>query len=157
MNKKSFQEQYPDDFSHCYGCGRLNEYGLHIKSYWDGEESVCTFMPMEYHTAIPGFVYGGLIASVIDCHSTATAAAAACRAQGREIEGEPPVRFVTASLHVDYIRPTPIDRPMELRSTIREITERKIIVSTILSVNGVACITGEVVAAYIPDSMKKKL
>ncbi|HEM61758.1 MAG TPA: PaaI family thioesterase, partial [Chloroflexi bacterium] len=79
MNQKAFQDYYPDDLSHCYGCGRLNEYGHQIKSYWDGEETVCTFLPEPYHTAIPGFVYGGLIASLIDCHSTATAAAAKYR------------------------------------------------------------------------------
>lgn len=155
MKEKAFQEQYPDDFSHCYGCGRLNEAGLHIKSYWDGDESVCTFMPEKYHLAMPGFVYGGLIASVIDCHSTATAAAAVCRKQGTDIESQPDIRFVTASLHVDYIRPTPIDRPLELRSTIKEMTERRVIISTALSVGGETCAFGEVVAAMIPASMKK--
>jgi hypothetical protein len=24
MSKKAFQDYYPDFFSHCYGCGRLN-------------------------------------------------------------------------------------------------------------------------------------
>ncbi|OHD65855.1 MAG: hypothetical protein A2176_03300 [Spirochaetes bacterium RBG_13_51_14] len=78
MSQKAFQELYPDMFSHCYGCGRLNPDGLHIRSYWYGEESVCTFKPREYHTAFPGFVYGGLIASVIDCHSTGTADGTVC-------------------------------------------------------------------------------
>ena len=72
MTQKAFQDYYPDDLSHCYGCGSLNEKGLQIKSFWDGEESVCTYTPRDYHTAIPGFVYGGLIASLIDCHSTGT-------------------------------------------------------------------------------------
>jgi hypothetical protein len=40
MDQKAFQDYYPDDLSHCYGCGRLNEHGLQIKSYWDGEESL---------------------------------------------------------------------------------------------------------------------
>ncbi len=74
MTKKAFQDYYPEDLSHCHGCGRLNEEGLQIKSYWDGEESVCIYTPKYYHTAIPGYVYGGLIASLIDCHSTGTAA-----------------------------------------------------------------------------------
>lgn len=53
MTHKAFQDYYPDNLSHCYGCGRLNEDGLQIKSYWDGEESVCTFTPRPYHIAIP--------------------------------------------------------------------------------------------------------
>ena len=47
--------------------------GLQIKSYWDGDETVTRFTPRPQHTAIPGYVYGGLIASLIDCHSTGTA------------------------------------------------------------------------------------
>jgi len=86
MTLKPFQDYYPDQLAHCYGCGRLNEHGLQIKSFWDGEESVCVFQPQPYHTAIPGYVYGGLIASLIDCHSTGTASAAAYRAQGRAMD-----------------------------------------------------------------------
>ena len=101
MDQKAFQEYYPGNLSHCYGCGRLNEHGLQIKSYWDGEETVCIFHTQPYHMAIPGYVYGGLIASLIDCHCTGTAAAAAYRAEGRAMGTEPALRFLTASLHVD--------------------------------------------------------
>lgn len=81
MAEKAFQDYYPDQLSHCYGCGRLNTAGLQIKSYWDGDESVCEYTPKPYHTALPGCVYGGLIASLIDCHGTGTASAAAYRAE----------------------------------------------------------------------------
>jgi acyl-coenzyme A thioesterase PaaI-like protein len=151
--QKAFQDYYPDNWAQCYGCGRLNKDGLQIKSYWDGEESICTFEPRPYHTAVPGFVYGGLIASLIDCHSTGTAAAAAYRAQGRELDTEPPLRFVTASLHVDYLRPTPIEGPLELRSQVKEIKGRKVVVSTTLSAGGEVCARGEVVAVEIPENM----
>jgi acyl-coenzyme A thioesterase PaaI-like protein len=140
-------------FSHCYGCGRLNEKGLGIKSYWDGEESVCSFIPREEHTSFTGFAYGGLIASVIDCHSTGTAAAAAHRSAGRDMGSDPPLRFVTASLHVDFLKPTPIVGPLELRSRVKEIKERKVVVETDLRVNGTLCARGLVVAVRIPDSM----
>ena len=83
MQKKAFQDFYPDDHSHCYGCGRLNALGLQVKSYWDGDETVAHFTPQPHHTAIPGYVYGGLIASLIDCHSTGSAAAAGYRQEGR--------------------------------------------------------------------------
>jgi acyl-coenzyme A thioesterase PaaI-like protein len=150
---KAFQDYYPDALSHCYGCGRLNEHGLHIKSYWDGEESVCVFKPGPYHTATPGFVYGGLIAALVDCHGTGTAAAAAYRAEGRKMDTQPPLRFVTASLHVDYLRPTPIDGKLELRGHIKEIKGRKVVVAIELSTRGEVCVRGEVVAVQIPPGM----
>jgi acyl-coenzyme A thioesterase PaaI-like protein len=153
MTQKAFQDYYPDHWALCYGCGRLNEHGMQIKSYWDGEESVCTFVPKPYHTAVPGYVYGGLIASLIDCHSTGTASAAAYRAQGRELDTEPPLRFVTASLYVDYLRPTPIEGPLELRSQVKEVKGRKVVVSTMLSAGGEVCARGEVVAVEIPENM----
>ncbi len=151
MVAKAFQDYYPDQVSHCYGCGRLNEHGLQIKSYWDGDEAVCTFQPRPYHTAIPGYVYGGLIASLIDCHATGTAAAAAFRAEGRAMDTEPAHRFVTASLHVDYLRPTPIDGPLHLRARIKEIKGRKVIVSVTLSAAGEVCARGEVVTVEMPE------
>lgn len=146
MTDKAFQDYYNDEHSACYGCGRLNPHGLQIKSYWDGDESVCRFTPQDYHTAIPGYVYGGLIASVIDCHSTGTAAAAAYRAAGRPLGSAPEIRFVTASLHVDYLRPTPIDAPMELRGRVKEVGERKVVVQVTLSSKGQVCARGEVMA-----------
>lgn len=152
--EKAFQDYYPDYSSHCYGCGRLNSAGLQIKSYWDGEESVCRFDPKPYHTAIPGFVYGGLIASLIDCHSTGTASAAAYRAEGRAMDTDPPLRFLTAALHVDYLRPTPIDGPLEVRARVKEIKGRKVVVSSQLLAGGQVCARGEVVAVQVPEHFK---
>lgn len=151
MAQKAFQDFYVDWAAVCYGCGRLNEHGLHIKSYWDGDESVCSFTPQPYHTAIPGYVYGGLIASLIDCHSTGTAAAAAYRAAGRAMDTDPPRRFVTGTLHVEYLKPTPIEGPLELRSEVKEIKGRKVVIATTLSVKGQVCARGEVVAIQVPD------
>jgi acyl-coenzyme A thioesterase PaaI-like protein len=151
VSKKAFQDYYPDYFSHCYGCGRLNDHGLQIKSYWDGDEAVMIFRPKPYHTAIPGFVYGGLIASLIDCHSTGVASAAAYREEGRDMDTDPPFRYLTASLHVDYLHPTPIDESLEVRATVKEIKGRKIVVSSTLSAGGQICARGEVVAAQVPE------
>ena len=156
MTIKAFQDYYPDSVSHCYGCGRLNEDGLQIKSYWDGEQSVCKFQPRPYHTAIPGYVYGGMIASLIDCHATGTASAAAYRDAGREMGTEPWFRFVTASLYVDYLRPTPIDCHLELRGKVKELKNRKVVVTVELSAHGEVCARGEVVAVQTPASMMPK-
>jgi len=153
VTEKAFQDYYPDDLSHCYGCGRLNEFGHQIKSYWDGEETVCHFLPEPYHTAIPGFVYGGLIASLIDCHGTGTAAAAKYRAEGRRMDSEPPLRYVTASLHVDFLRPTPIGVPLEIRGRVKEIKNRKVVVEATVSAEGELCARGHVVAVQMPENM----
>ncbi|HOW56763.1 MAG TPA: PaaI family thioesterase [Smithellaceae bacterium] len=157
MTKKAFQDYYPDDLSHCYGCGRLNEHGLQIKSYWDGDESVCLFAPKSYHTAIPGFAYGGLIASLIDCHSTGTAAAAKYRAENRKMDTLPALRFVTASLHVDYLLPTPLGGPLEIRGRVKTIKGRKVVVESRLIAGGNVCAQGEVVAVQIPENMIPEL
>ncbi len=157
MADKAFQDYYPDELSYCYGCGRLNEDGLQIKSYWDGEESVCLYTPRPYHIAVPGYVYGGLIASLIDCHGTGTAAAAAYRSAGRDLDSQPPFRFLTASLHVDYLRPTPLGVPLELRGAVKEIKGRKVMVSATLSAGGEVCARGEVVAVQVPDHLLKQI
>lgn len=151
--EKSFQEYYPESYSHCYGCGTNNKHGLQIKSYWDGRESVAKFQPQKYHLAFPGYVYGGLIASIIDCHSTGTAAAAAYREAGRELGSEPPFRFVTGSLHVDYLLPTPLGPELHLRSQITEIKGRKVVVETQLIVEGKTTAKGRVVAVQIPEHL----
>ncbi len=156
MTDKAIQDYYPDQTSYCYGCGRLNEQGLHIQSFWEGDEAVCWFTPRPYHIAIPGFVYGGLIASLIDCHSTGTAAGAAYRAAGRAMDTEPAFRFVTASLHVDYLKPTPLGVQLQVRARVKEIKGRKVVVSSTLYAQGEACAQGEVVAVQMPEHFAQK-
>ena len=156
MNERAFQDFYPDDYAVCYGCGRLNPSGLRIRSFWEGDESVCCFEPRAEHTAVAGYVYGGLLASVIDCHGTGTAAAAAYRARGRAMDTSPPLRFVTASLHVDYRKPTPLGVPLMLRGRVVEQKERKVVVAIRLMANDQLCVEGQAVAVQIPDSMLAK-
>ena len=151
---RAFQDTYPENVAHCYGCGRLNEHGHQIKTYWDGDETVTRFQPQPEHTAIPGFVYGGLIGSLIDCHSTGTAAAAAYRAEQREMDSEPPLRFVTGSLHVDFLKPTPLGPVLELRGRVKELKGRKVVVESEVWVDGVMTARGEVVAVQMPDTFK---
>ncbi|MFX0008238.1 MAG: PaaI family thioesterase [Promethearchaeota archaeon] len=153
MDKKAIQDYYSDPMSHCYGCGRLNEFGMKIKSFWNGEESIARFTPKSYHTAFPGFVYGGLIASLIDCHGTGTAAAAAYTAEGRDMGTEPELRYVTASIRVDYIKPTPINTELVLIGRVKEIEGKKVIVNVDVLANGEVCVRGEVLAVKIPKSM----
>ena len=157
MSQHAFQDYYPDDLAQCFGCGRLNKKGHRIRSFWEGEESVCSFTPSPEHTAIPGFVYGGLIASLIDCHGTGTAAAAAYRKQDRPMDSQPALRFLTASLHVDYLAPTPLGPPIVLRGRVEEVKGRKVIVAIELSVEGAVTAKGRVVAVQVPDELFERL
>jgi len=151
MSDKAIQDYYPDDMAVCYGCGRLNEHGLQIKSYWQGDETVCRFRPQPFHVAFPGYVYGGLIASLIDCHATGTAASARHRQLGKSLDSQPVVRFVTVSLHVDYLAPTPIGETLELRGRIKENKGRKLVISVTLSAAGKLRARGEVVTVQMPE------
>lgn len=153
MESKAFQDYYPDDLGHCYGCGKNNAQGHQLKSFWQGEESVAHFTPAPYHTAIPGFVYGGLIASLIDCHGTGTASAVAYRAAGRAMGTPPILRFVTGALKVDFIAPTPLGVTLELRGVPVEIKEKKVVVEITVSANGKVCAKGQVIAVKMPESM----
>lgn len=131
----------------------MNEAGHQLKTVWEGDETVSRFTPEPFHTAIPGYVYGGLVASLLDCHGTGGAAAAALRKEGREIgDGEAP-RYVTASLQVDFLKPTPLGPELEVRGKIVEITDRKVILDEVLSAEGVVTAKGRVVAVRMPESM----
>lgn len=160
--KKAIQDCYPDELSHCYGCGRNNPDGHQIKTYWTddgndpGSETVAHFLPRDEHMAIPGFVYGGLIASLVDCHGTGTAAAAAYRAAGRKPGSLPALRFVTGSLKVDYLAPTPQGVTLELRGRAVEIKEKKVVVDISVTADGTLCARGQVVAVRMPESMAPK-
>src|SRR3990172_8351576 len=160
MTGLPFQDYYPDHMAQCYGCGRLNEHGYQIKSLWDEknpDESVAYFTPKAYHTAIPGHVYGGLLAALIDCHGTGTAAAAAYREAGRPMDSEPALRFLTGSLHVDYLKPTPLGVTLEVRGKVKEIKGRKIVIEEWIVANGVTTVRGEVVALQVPEQLVKEL
>ena len=149
---KAFQDYYPENLAHCYGCGRLNTQGHQIKTHWEGDETVTRFTPEACHTAVPGFTYGGLIASLIDCHSTGTAAAAMYRSENREMDTLPAFRFVTGSLKVDFLKPTPLAGPLEIRGRVKEIKGRKVIVETTVWVDGIATARGDVVAVQMPEN-----
>jgi acyl-coenzyme A thioesterase PaaI-like protein len=151
----AIQDDYPSDFSHCYGCGRLNGTGLQLKSRWESDEVVARFTPRAEHVAVPGFVYGGLIASLVDCHAIATAAAHAARRDGVPLgEGRMP-RFVTGSLRVDYLKPTPAGCELELRARVRDAGERKATVEFTLAARGDVTVRGEAIAVRMPSSMQR--
>jgi acyl-coenzyme A thioesterase PaaI-like protein len=158
MDQLYFQDYYPDVLAHCYGCGKLNRHGHQIKSYWDGDESICRFLPESYHSSIPGYVYGGLLASLIDCHGTGTASAVIYKAaKEADPDAKPNTRTLTASLHVDYLKPTPLGIELEIRGKVKEHKGRKVVIEEWILANGIVTVRGEVVAVQVPESMLENL
>jgi len=134
----------------CFGCGADNPRGLRIKSHWVGEESVCVYHPEPHHCAGPPHVVnGGILATLIDCHCVCSAISDAYRREGREVGTAPPLWYVTGGLSIRYLRPTPIDHPIELRARITEATTKKTVLECTLSSNGESCATAEVVAIRV--------
>lgn len=149
---KAIQDHYPPQFAHCFGCGPANPHGHHLKSYLEGERTVARFTPDPmYSGGYPGNVYGGMIASLLDCHGTASAAAFAYRDQGRAMGDElPAIRFVTASLKIDFLRPTPLGAELTVSGKLHSLAGRKASIALELRAHDELCATGEMIAVQIP-------
>lgn len=149
----AIQDQIPHN--HCYGCGADNPLGMQIKSHWDGDISTCTYVPRPEQSAGPTqYVYGGTIASLIDCHCVGTAMANYYEQEGRPIGSEPQIWCVTGRLTVNYLKPTPIDTPIELRAVIREWTDKKTVLNCTVFSGGAVTAEGEVIAIRVPESWR---
>lgn len=147
--KEAFQDLIGPD-NHCHGCGTANPKGLHLKSYWDGDEAIARWKPASHHTAgSPAYVNGGILASLIDCHSNNLAMAASYHRAGRSVDSDPRVWCVTAQISIDYKKPVPIDQEIHLRARILKNEGRKTRVECVLAVNGQVCVKGEVLLVEI--------
>ncbi|MFW9848070.1 MAG: PaaI family thioesterase [Candidatus Thorarchaeota archaeon] len=149
MEDKAIQDRWHEIGSYCWGCGRNNEHGLRLKSFWEGDEVVAKFTPQDYHLAFPGVLNGGIIATLIDCHALNAANAASCEREGRGYEEDPFSGFVSGTLTVKYLKPTPVDDPITLRARIKDMKERKIIVTCSLYSGESECASGELIAVRI--------
>ncbi len=145
MTEKPLQDYIVPFGRTCWGCGGENPHGLRIKSFREGGEVVCTWLPEPHHMAAPGVVNGGVIATLIDCHSAMAATDAAYRAEGRELGTAPRLVYFTASIHVNYLRPTPLEGPLTLRAHATEVAGRRVVVACSLFAAGVETANGETV------------
>jgi acyl-coenzyme A thioesterase PaaI-like protein len=146
---RSIQEQLEDHL--CFGCGRANDEGLRIESFYDGVESVCTFEPEPHHAAGPAHILnGGILATVIDCHAVCTAIAAAYHAEGRAVGSTPLIWCATGSLQVDYLLPTPIDSPLVVTARVSETAGRKTWLDVDAVSDGKAVARARVLAVRVP-------
>jgi acyl-coenzyme A thioesterase PaaI-like protein len=149
------QDLYADDFTHCFGCGKSNPEGHHLKTHLAGDHTISRFTPKPYHIAIPGFVYGGLLASLIDCHGTGSASLFYAKANAIELQPGNAPRFVTANLNVDYKKPTPLNVELTLSGELMEITSKKVITRIQVLVSGDVTVSGTVTAVLLPDNFGK--
>ena len=146
---RALQDRLP---VYCFGCGVLNPHGMRIKSRWHDDAFVCVWQPASEHIGFPGFVYGGTIASVVDCHAVWAALSVHCRQAGHDLSsGAPPFAVVTAKLTVSYLTPARIGQPLELRARIVEHGRRKSLVACSVRQGLTECATAEVVTVRIAE------
>jgi len=153
VTNKSIQDQIVGNY--CWGCGADNPAGLHLKTYWDDEVSVTHWTPDHAFAAGPRhFLNGGIIATVIDCHCVCTAIARAYEEDLRDIGTEPEIWYATASLSVEYLRPTPIDTTVQLRARVVTTEEGTTSVECVLSADGKDRARATVRAVRVPDGWR---
>lgn len=118
----------------CFGCGHANPDGFHLRSYRDGELTVAAFDPHPEHDNGFGFLNGGIITTVLDCHTAAVVMWEA-RHRGWEPDRGAPAAFITAGFEVRFLRPTPLGPTVSLRATPAEVSESSIVVKAELVVD----------------------
>lgn len=148
MSSSAFQDQ--GTVRYCHGCGPDNERGLRLKSYWAGDDAVATWCAEPHHCGgTRENLNGGIIAALIDCHSLNLAIAHAYRHEGRPIGSVPRIGYVTADLHVSYLKPVPIDQPIELRARIVKLEGRKAWLSCTVAAAGQLRASGDVLGIRV--------
>jgi len=136
MPEQSLQEQFAPH-SICFGCGPANPQGLRIRSMAEGDQVVADWTPAAHHEAFPGMLNGGIIGSLLDCHSNWTAAWHLMRRTGAS---KPPCT-VTAEYAVKLLRPTPSGQPVHIVAEVVESTDERAVVEATLASGAKVCAT----------------
>lgn len=154
MERRAIQDQLGLE-NLCFGCGPDNPDGLQIKSYLEGDESVCIYVPRPAHMAGPRHVLnGGIIGTLIDCHSIGTAIALSYGGEGRALGSAPHIWCVTASMQLDYLRPTPLAGPVTLRARLESTDGKRSTIACTLEADGKERVRGRVVAVRVPPDWR---
>ena len=146
MPEEYIQDLWPEEGTFCWGCGKNNKHGLQLKSHWEDDETVAVWKPKDYHMAFPGILNGGIIATLIDCHGTGTANAAAHKTAG---DMDKHFMYVTSGISVRYLKPTPLDKPVTLRAKVIDMNDYKIKVACELFSGDMKCATGDVLTVRV--------
>lgn len=153
--QRAIQDQLVGNY--CWGCGADNPKGLQLKSFWDGTAGVAVarWTPASEHAAGPRhFLNGGIIATLLDCHGVCTAIADAYRREERAIGTAPDLWFATASMSIDYLRPTPLGEAVELTSRVTTHEGRVTGVECALAAAGKERARASVRATRVPDEWR---
>jgi acyl-coenzyme A thioesterase PaaI-like protein len=116
----------------CFGCGPANEKGLRIKSRLEGDVLVAEWQAERHHEAFEGMLSGGIVGTLLDCHSNW---AAAYHLSPRRDESGLRVT-VTSEFHVRLLRPTPTAGPVRLEARVVEPGADRATVEATLSAGG---------------------
>lgn len=130
------QRLYPD--LTCFGCGPANSKGLQLRSYGHPGGPTATFRPWPEHDNGLGFLNGGIISTLLDCHS---AAAVLLEADERDWTAlsDVPLPYVTAGLDVRFVRPAPLHDPVNLHAHVRTATEGEMTAEITLTAGDKTC------------------
>jgi len=149
-NPVYFQDHMPENV--CFGCGSQNQDGLQIKSFLEGDISICKWQPIEKYHGWADLMNGGIMATLIDCHCMGTAMAHAYNSENRNLDSFPVYRYATGSLNIKYIKPTSVHHQVELKAKIIEVKGKKTVLSCELYSQGEITAIAEVVAIRVYDS-----
>ncbi len=128
---------------HCFGCGPRNPQGLHLHFTIDpvAITAQARFSLTELHQGPPGFVHGGIIATLLD-----EAASKLNRPLG--------LLAMTRSLDVDYLRPAPLHTSLLVTSRHLRREGRKLFhESTLLGPNDAILAQARLLFIVIPDEL----
>lgn len=131
----SLQQQYFPDLP-CFGCGPANPRGLRLNSYVEDDGVIrARFRPWPEHDNGLGYLNGGIIATVLDCHSAAAVTHEAFTRGWPPLPGAA-LPYVTAGLDVRYLRPAPLDGEVTLVAGIEEASEAQMTAHVVLEWDG---------------------
>jgi acyl-coenzyme A thioesterase PaaI-like protein len=131
MPQESLQDKYAPA-SVCFGCGPANAKGLRIKSRVEGNYVVCDWKPEPQHQAFDDILNGGITGAILDCHGNWTAVHAFMERDG--LTFPPPT--VTAEFTLKLLRPTPMERVLQLRAKAIELVGDRAVVEASLEAEG---------------------
>ncbi len=116
----------------CFGCGQANPVGLHLEFFLAEDSAVVSFATIaDTYEGPPGYLHGGIIATLLD-----EAMSKAVRACG--------LVAMTRRLEVDYLRPVPSGSPIRIEGRVVRGDGRKHWTEArILDANGVVIAEGK--------------
>jgi len=99
--------------NHCFGCGTNNPVGLRLQfSVAPDHAVVCEATVSDNYEGPPGYLHGGIIATLLD-----EAMSKANRALG--------VTAMTRQMQVEYLRPVPSNSPIRIEGRVTRSEGRK--------------------------------